>query len=155
VQFEWNEGGQVKRATRSFKVGDASTAGNGRVAGTTNTTATVALTGASVDALAPPKITATYDPATHLLTVSAQRPVEVRVDGFLLRPVSRTEKEGGHYRYVQANVLVLGQDIQQGDTVQFEVVFTKPQDFYSIPIYVREPGKPFVYFTVSVTTAAP
>lgn len=150
VQFEWTEGGRTQRATRSFKVGDAATATNGRVAGANNGVASAAQSGAPTAELAPPGIAATYDPATHLLTVTAQKPVEVRVDGFLLRPISRTEKEGAQFRYVQANVLVLGQDIRQGDTVQFEVVFTQPQNYYSIPIYVREPGKPFVYFTVSV-----
>lgn len=150
VSFEWNENGKTERATRSFKTGPEEPAANGRVVGTTQ--ASDAQSGASVNAIAPQGITATYDPATHLLTVSAEKSVEVHVDGFLLRPIARTDKEGAQYRYVQANVLVLGQDIQQGETVAFEVVFTKPQDFYSIPIYIREPGKPAAYFTVSVST---
>ena len=155
VQFEWIEDGQTKRATRSFQgAGTSGTVGGSeRVAGTTHGVAAVAQSGASTAEPAPPGIAATYNPATHLLTVPSQKSVEVRVDGFLLRPVSRTDKEGTQYRYVQANVLVLGQDLRQGDTVTFEVVFTKPQDFYSIPIYVHEPGKPAAYFTVSVGTS--
>jgi hypothetical protein len=156
VQYEYRENNQTKRATRSFTLGGAE-----RVAGQRENEATAPGTGimpatleASASTHTPPGIAAEYDPATHLLTVTAQKPVEVRVDGFLLRPIARTDKDGAQYRYVQANVLVLGQDIQQGDTVQFEVVFTKPQDFYSIPIYVREPGKPASYFTVSVSTGA-
>lgn len=156
VQFEFTENGQTKRATRSFTL-----AGNERVAGqreketdAPGTSILPATLEASTSMHTPPGIAAEYDPATHLLTVTAQKAVEVRVDGFLLRPIARTDKDGGQYRYVQANVLVLGQDIRQGDTVQFEVVFTKPQDFYSIPIYVREPGKPASYFTVSVSTGA-
>lgn len=154
VQFEWNEGNHVKRATRTFKVGGTSVSGNARVAGATHAIAAAAQSGAFDDALVPSGITATYEPATHLLTVVARKPVEVRVDGFLLRPIARTDENGAQYRYVQANVLVLGQDLKQGDTVTFEVVFTKPQDYYSIPIYVREPGKPPAYFTVSVATQA-
>jgi hypothetical protein len=152
VRFEWSEGSQVKRATRSFKVGAP---GNTRVAGAVLGVADVAQAGASAAASAPQGMTATYDPVTHLLTIAARKPVEVRVDGFLLRPVARTDKDGAQFRYVQANVLVLGQDLKQGETVTFEVVFTKPQDFYSIPIYIREPGQPAAYFTVSVSTGSP
>lgn len=155
VQFEWNEGGRTQRATRSFDLRASALGATERVTGRTdNGQASVAQSGSSTNAAAPEGITATYDPATHLLTIVAQKPVEVRVDGFLLRPVARTDQEGTQFRYVQANVLVLGQDLKQGDTLTFEVVFTKPQDFYSIPIYVREPGKPAAYFTVSVSTGA-
>ena len=100
----------------------------------------------------PRGLAASYDPATHLLSVSAAKPIDVRVDGFLLRPVARADKDGAQYRYAQANILVLGQDLKSGDSVTFEVVFTKPQDHYSIPIYVREPGKSATYLTVSLAT---
>lgn len=146
VQYEWREGDRVHRETRTFKTSQPSApASTGR---------TAPLIPAPIDsATLPPGLTATYDHATHLLTVSAARPVEVRVDGFLLRPVSRTDKEGAQYRYAQANILVLGQDLKRGETVTFEVVFTRPQDYYSIPIYVREPDRPPAYLTVSTALA--
>lgn len=138
IQYEWNDGDKLQRETKSFKIGE--------------TSRQASIMPPIDSAVMPPGLTASYDPATHLLTVSAERPTEVRVDGFLLRPISRTEKDGADYRYAQANILVIGQDLKRGETTTFEVVFTKPQDFYSIPIYVREPGKPPVYLTVSLST---
>lgn len=146
VQYEWREGDRVHRETRAFKIGQAPVPSR---AGVTATVISSPIDSATL----PPGLTATYDHATHLLTVSAAQPVEVRVDGFLLRPVSRTDKEGAQYRYAQANILVLGQDLKRGEEVTFEVVFIRPQDYYSIPIYVREPGRPPVYLTVSTSLA--
>lgn len=164
VQYEWNENDKLRLETRSFRTA-TSAASDPRSARQTASppSATLHLTptrspysqapdpasGAAAMGLA-----ATYDPATRLLTVTADRLVEVRVDGFLLRPISRTDRDGGEYRFSQANILVLGQDLKRGETTVFEVVFTRPQDFYSIPIYVREPGGPASYFTVTTSVAA-
>lgn len=153
VQYEWREGDKVHRETRAFKTGQERVAGNRTSADHTALHA-VSIMAPHDSGTLPQGLAASYDPVTHLLTVSADRPIEVRVDGFLLRPVSRTDKEGAEYRYAQANVLILGQDLKRGETTVFEVVFIKPQDFYSIPIYVREPGKPAVYLTVSTSLRA-
>lgn len=157
IQYEWLEDGKTRRATRAFKVGAQDGAPNNsndnRVAGRSDHGTGRAAENTALSTDAPDGLTARYDPATHLLTVSAAQPMEIRVDGFLLRPVSRTAKDGTEYRYVQANILVLGQDLKEGDTVTFEVVFTRPQDFYSIPIYARVPGREPVYFVVSVSAA--
>ncbi len=164
VQYEWNENDKVRRESRSFRTAT-------ETAPDRQSARQAASPPSAVSHLAPMRspydhgpdldagtaaraLTATYDPATHTLTVSADRLVEVRVDGFLLRPISRTDKEGGEYRFAQANILVLGQDLKRGETTVFEVVFTRPQDFYSIPIYVREPGGPASYFTVTTSVAA-
>jgi hypothetical protein len=157
VQYEWRDGDKTQRETRAFKTGnDARVAGRRDEAA--NHTATLAgstLAPYNTDSgTLPQGFAAGYDPATHLLTVTADRAIEVRVDGFLLRPISRTDKDGADYRFAQANVLVLGQDLKRGETTVFEVVFTKPQDFYSIPIYVREPGRPAAYLTVTTSVGA-
>jgi hypothetical protein len=162
VQYEWRDGDKTQRETRAFKTGN-----DERVAGTRAGTVperneaalhTATLAGSTTvpydSGTLPQGLAASYDPATHLLTVTADRSIEVRVDGFLLRPISRTDKDGADYRFAQANILVLGQDLKRGETTVFEVVFTKPQDFYSIPIYVREPGRPAAYLTVTIGTGA-
>lgn len=151
VQYEWKEGDNTHRESKSFKIGNGVVAGHTGVTSPAPNQFTPSV--ATLDSgVIPRGLAACYDPATHLLTITADHPVEVRVDGFLLRPISRTDKDGAQYRYAQANLLVLGQDLKQGDTVTFEVVFTKPQDYYSIPLYVRELGKPATYLTVSVST---
>lgn len=140
IRYEWTEArgaeaGRTKTEIRSFNVEPPREPAGRQVAG--RSTAAGRAVVLEPEPAAPPGLTAEYDPVRHVLTVEAEKPVEVRVDGFLLRPVSRTEKDGAAYRYTPANVLVLGQDLKEGQRVEFEVVFTKPADFYSIPIYVR------------------
>lgn len=99
-------------------------------------------------------LVAAYDPATHLLTIRAGRTLNVRADGFLLRPVRRTDENGIEYRYLPANVLVLGQNLGRGEAVAFEVVFTRPQDHYALPLYVWEDGGTPSYVEVGVAVGA-
>lgn len=151
IQYEWNENDRTKRETKNFRVAGEEHINSGNARSVQSPSASQ--TGTDVlEGAVPEGLDAAYDPATHILTVTAPRPMEIRVDGFLLRPVARSEKDGTAYRYVEAGLLVLGQDLKAGSTTTFEVVFTRPQDFYSIPIYVREPGKTPVYLTLSVGT---
>lgn len=141
VRYEWGSLAQPRTEVKQFNVEEERPAGGSTSAAKAEIEPTPPV---------PDGLVATYDPATHLLTVTAGKPIEVRVDGFLLRPISKTSNEGEGYRYTPANILVLGQDLKEGQRVEFEVVFTKPQDYYSIPIYVREAGeKEWTYFTVS------
>ena len=143
IRYEWEENGKVLHTQRIFRVPQTRDEPRGsRIAGEPSVPA------------APPGVRASYDPATHMLTVESDRRIEVWSDGFLLRPVARTDRGGEEYRYVPSNTLVLGQSLVQGETVEMEVVFTRPQDYFSIPLYAREPGKPPAYFTVSVAAGA-
>ncbi len=142
IRYEWRTRTGIQRESKVFEDGVAST----RSPRTQSPTATTPP--------APEGVTATYDPASHMLTVRSAKPVSVRADGYLLRPVRRGGTEGIEYRYLPAHILVLGQNLQRGEAVTFEVVFTRAQDQYSIPLYIQEDGKEPVYVEVGIPTAA-
>lgn len=149
VRWEWTANNKTEDDNRLFHLADPVTTTPGS---RSKTEVMLESRGDPYLGDVPSGMKATYDPVSHILEITADTCIEVKADGYLLRPTGRSTQLGSEYRFSQTNILVIGQDVDRGQSVRFEVVFVKPQEFYSLPLYVRTEGSAWTYFTVSVSS---